>query len=188
MAEQILGDAAPEVVFVRCSYFMSNWEMAKQTLALDPPFFFSTVTPLDYKVAMVRSPPGSCSALIKALQIDAKDIGRVCAEEGTSVGSPLPAVPHIYELHGPEEYSADDVHKTLEQILGKKIEVKPVEKEALPDFFGQVFPPSTVPEWVELSTCFLPGGILTKHPTPEKDIKRGKVGLKEAFEDMFNDM
>jgi uncharacterized protein YbjT (DUF2867 family) len=51
-AEVILKDAAPEVVFVRCAYFMENWGMALETLPQG--FFFTTLTPLDYGLPMVR--------------------------------------------------------------------------------------------------------------------------------------
>jgi len=33
---------------------MENWMMALETVHADPPFFFSTITPLDYKIPMVR--------------------------------------------------------------------------------------------------------------------------------------
>ena len=54
IAESILKDAAPEVVFVRCVYFMENWATAMATINSPDPFFFSTITPLDYKIPMVR--------------------------------------------------------------------------------------------------------------------------------------
>lgn len=52
-AEQVFKDTAPEVVYVRCAYFMENWMMALDTAHLDPPFFYTTITPLDFKVPMV---------------------------------------------------------------------------------------------------------------------------------------
>lgn len=45
-AEVILKDAAPEVVFVRCAYFMENWAAAVETVK-EGSFFFSTLTPLE---------------------------------------------------------------------------------------------------------------------------------------------
>lgn len=48
----VLKDAAPEVVFVRCAYFMENWAMCVGTVK-EAGFFFSTVTPLDYALPMV---------------------------------------------------------------------------------------------------------------------------------------
>lgn len=54
IAESILKDSAPEVVFVRCVYFMENWAMALETVKDSPqPYFFSVITPLDFPVPMV---------------------------------------------------------------------------------------------------------------------------------------
>lgn len=56
----MLKDAAPEVVFVRCAYFMENWMMALQTLRSENPFFYSTLTPLNHVLPMVsKTPSGS---------------------------------------------------------------------------------------------------------------------------------
>jgi len=52
-AETVLGDAAPEVVYVRCAYFMENWAMNVETIK-EAGFFFTTLTPLDYALPMVR--------------------------------------------------------------------------------------------------------------------------------------
>lgn len=54
-AEVALADAAPEVVFVRGAYFMENWAMCLETIPAG--FFFSTLTPMDYGLPMVRSSP-----------------------------------------------------------------------------------------------------------------------------------
>ncbi|KAK3360547.1 hypothetical protein B0T25DRAFT_131301 [Lasiosphaeria hispida] len=48
-AEIVLQDAAPEVVFIRCAYFMENWAAAIETIQ-EASFFFSTLTPLDFKL------------------------------------------------------------------------------------------------------------------------------------------
>jgi hypothetical protein len=54
-AEVILKDAVPEVVFVRCAYFMENWAMCLETLPAG--FFYTTLTPLDHPLPMVRRIP-----------------------------------------------------------------------------------------------------------------------------------
>ncbi|GKT56262.1 HET domain-containing protein [Colletotrichum tofieldiae] len=51
-AEQVLIGAAPEVVFVRCAYFMENWATALGTLKAEPPFFYSAVCPDDFHIPM----------------------------------------------------------------------------------------------------------------------------------------
>ena len=53
LAERTFTGAAPEVVFVRCAYFMENWASALPTLKEDPPFFHSTISPASNAVPMV---------------------------------------------------------------------------------------------------------------------------------------
>ncbi|KAJ4285945.1 hypothetical protein N0V88_008206 [Collariella sp. IMI 366227] len=45
-AEVVLADAAPEVIFVRCAYFMENWAMCIETIQ-QASFMYTTLTPLD---------------------------------------------------------------------------------------------------------------------------------------------
>ncbi|KAK6844216.1 hypothetical protein PG995_014326 [Apiospora arundinis] len=70
-AEQALIGAAPEVVLVRCAYFMENWAMALETLEAEPPFFYSVMCPADYKIPMVS----------------VRDIGKTCAAQLLAAGS-----------------------------------------------------------------------------------------------------
>ena len=51
-AEKVLGDAAAEVVFVRCAFFMENWAMSVETIQ-KAGIFFTTLTPLDNELPMV---------------------------------------------------------------------------------------------------------------------------------------
>lgn len=54
MAEQTFAGVAPEVVFIRCAYFMENFAFALETIQADPPFFCSTISPASHAVPMVR--------------------------------------------------------------------------------------------------------------------------------------
>ncbi|KAK7978605.1 hypothetical protein PG996_004660 [Apiospora saccharicola] len=93
-AEQALLGAAPEVIFVRCAYFMENWAVALATLKEDSPFFYSAISPADCKVPMVS----------------VSDVGRICAAQLLGAGSaPGGENPSVSELHGPESYSTRDV-------------------------------------------------------------------------------
>jgi len=56
IAEGVFRDSAPEVVFVRCGYFMENWASAVETIKRDGSFH-TTIVPLDMKVAMVSLVP-----------------------------------------------------------------------------------------------------------------------------------
>ena len=52
--EKILKSVACDVVLLRNCYFMENWSSALETIKSDPPYFYSTVAPLDYSLPMVR--------------------------------------------------------------------------------------------------------------------------------------
>ncbi|KAJ4182416.1 hypothetical protein NW755_010466 [Fusarium falciforme] len=167
-AEQVFKDTnVPEIIFVRCTYFMENWTMSLETLKAPHPFFYSTITPLDFKVGMVA----------------VKDIGQALASELVKESTP-PAKPYILELHGPQPYTPLDVRDAFSQVLDKDVEVTAVEKQDLPAFYGKIFPPQIINEWVEMATCFLPGGIAEKDVTKqgEVDIVRGKTELIEAIQ------
>lgn len=167
-AEQVFKDTnVPEIIFVRCTYFMENWTMSQETLKVPKPFFYSTITPLDFKVAMVA----------------VKDIGQALASELVKESTP-PAKPYILELHGPQPYTPLDVKDAFSQVLGKEVEVMAIDKKDLPAFYGKIFPPQIINEWVEMATCFLPGGIAEKDLTKpgDVDVVRGKTELIEAIQ------
>ncbi|KAK7414435.1 hypothetical protein QQX98_006714 [Neonectria punicea] len=168
VAEQVLRSTnVPEIIFVRCAYFMENWTMSLDTLKGTEPFFFSSITPLDYKVHMVA----------------VKDIGLTLATELTNTSAP-PSKPHILELHGPQPYTPLDVQDAFTKALGKGVAVKPVPKQDLPGFYGQIFPPEIVGDWVEMATSFLPGGVAAKDTAEdgETEVVHGKTELVEAIE------
>ena len=52
--EKILKSVACDVVLLRNCYFLENWSSALETIKSDPPYFYSTVAPLDYSLPMVR--------------------------------------------------------------------------------------------------------------------------------------
>ncbi|KAF5557261.1 nucleoside-diphosphate-sugar epimerase [Fusarium napiforme] len=167
ISEEVLKTTdIPEVIIIRCSYFMENWTMSVETLKGPKPFFFSTITPLDFQVAMVAI----------------KDIGEALATQLTRDWTP-PRKPYIMELRGPEPYSPLDVQKAFSQALGKDVEIKAVEKEDLAEFYGKMFAPQIVNEWVEMSTCFLPGGIAEKDLSKPSDVDviYGKATLNETL-------
>jgi hypothetical protein len=53
VAERELKDAAPEIVFIRCAYFMENWASALETLKGDSPFFHSVTSPAGFAFPQV---------------------------------------------------------------------------------------------------------------------------------------
>ncbi|KAH8879818.1 hypothetical protein GQ53DRAFT_671328 [Thozetella sp. PMI_491] len=135
VAETIFHDSAPEVVLIRCAYFIENFGPAIKTTLWSEGFFYSTTTPLNYKVPIVG----------------AGDRGRQCATKP-------PCTPYVDDLHSPKSYSPLDVQQAFEYFKEEGRD-KTGRKEQLPAFFGQPFPPNIVDDWVEMSVSFLPGGI-----------------------------
>ena len=109
MLEQAFHDVDVEKIFVRPSYYFSNWlgymETVKQYGVL--PSFFPEQLPVE-----MHSP------------IDlAKFIAKIMADK------PPIKDHHIYELVGPEKYSAMDVANAFSKMLHKKVVVQSVPKE-----------------------------------------------------------
>lgn len=166
-AERVLATTnVPSITFVRCAYFMENWTMGMDTLKAPEPFFFSTITPLDWKVPMVA----------------VADIGSTLAAELLKE-EPAPSKPHVYELHGPRRYTPLDVQAAFSKAVGKQVAVKPVEKSELHSFYSQVFPPEIVGEWVEMSTSFLEGGVMAADKVDYSNVNvvNGRTELDEAL-------
>lgn len=206
--EQTLRDAAPEVVFVRCGYFMENWAAALETIP-KAGFFFTTLTPLDYKLSHVSSLLSSpllsfsspaqtqgiillhvCKVSLLSIfvkQIASQDIGEAVATEllATGQGTPVQSSPYIFDLVGPRDYSSLDVHAAWEEATGKKLEMRPVEKAGLAEFYATVFPPGVAERMAELNLGILPGGVLAENSKPTGETKKGKTELVEVFKQLL---
>lgn len=145
MLEQDLETLAISKVFIRPSYYFSNWlgywETAKQYGVL-PSFF-----PEDLKMEM-HSPGDLAQFIAKVIAL------------------PASSEKEIYELVGPEKYSSRDVANTFSALLNKKIAVQPIPPEQwkerllsagftdntaanLSDMTQAVIDGKLVPEWPE---------------------------------------
>ncbi|KAI9172624.1 putative nucleoside-diphosphate-sugar epimerase [Paramyrothecium foliicola] len=163
IAERIFSKShVPEIIFVRCAYFMENWTRNIDTLKGPEPFIISTVTPLDWKLPMVA----------------VNDIGYALANELLKK-SPSPAKPYVFELHGPQMYSPTDVHEAFCKALGRPVAVKPIQQDELHGFYSQIFPAESVDNWVEMTKSFLPGGVMAVDGIKweERDVHRGDTDL-----------
>ena len=172
-AERIFSDTKiPIVTFIRCAYFMENWTVALDTLKGPEPFFFSTITPLDYRVPMVA----------------VKDIGHAMATEVTRPEEKPQSSPYIFELHGPRDFTPLDVQAAFSKAVGKEVAVRPIGQDQLADFYSQIFPAPIVGEWVEMAKCFLLGGPAVEKlpPEAERRVVRGTTELGEATEEAVN--
>ncbi|EXL67027.1 hypothetical protein FOPG_16831 [Fusarium oxysporum f. sp. conglutinans race 2 54008] len=168
--ERIFETLACEVVFVRNCYFMENWSSALDTINSDNPYFYSTIAPLDYSLPMVS----------------VKDIGKTCAREALSAGTPLERSPRIVYLHGPRNFSVRDVWEAFEKVTGKKIRVELVETEGLRRFFEHSpLPANLVDDFVEMMLTFLPGGLLEEEMNDLTNAVRGDDTLVDSFSRMW---
>ena len=168
MTERVIATiTGPELVFIRCAYFLENWTSFIDPLKGEQPFFYSTITPLDWKLPMVA----------------VRDIGERLASEAVKDTTPTKR-PLVMELHGSQRYSPLNVQQALAEVVGKKVEVKPVAKEELRGFFGAVFPEVQLDDWVEMAMSVLPGGKLGGGGVTEEgtEIVYGQTTLREAFE------
>jgi uncharacterized protein YbjT (DUF2867 family) len=147
---------------------MENWTSLNSGLKEPEPYFFSTITPFDSKLPMVAI----------------KDIGQELARQVVAPGKRSRS-PHIYELHGPRDYSPLDVQAAIRKALGRSVEIKAIGPDDLVPFYEKFFPPGIVGEWVEMARTFLPGGYALTHPPPEEEaeVVRGLVDLDEAMKE-----
>ncbi|PWY96140.1 NAD(P)-binding protein [Aspergillus sclerotioniger CBS 115572] len=174
IAEEILKDVVPEIIFMRCAYFMENWAPAVLTVKSDQPHFDSPITPLDYEIPMVA----------------VTDIGKACATYLMAIH--IPKHPYVIEVQGPQDHTVKDVQKAFEEAAGHAVEVRPVEKARLATFFGQFLPDASVGPFVEMTISFLPGGILARKAdnNSSKDVRlyRGRTDLGEAIGRMYRSL
>ncbi|WQF82490.1 Putative NAD(P)-binding domain, NAD(P)-binding domain superfamily [Colletotrichum destructivum] len=169
-AEQALAGVAPEVVFVRCAYFMENWSAALETLKAEPPFFHSVVCPEDFEIPMVS----------------VRDVGQTCAAQALGAGSPLRCNPHVFDLQGPRSYSTRDVQRAFEAATGRRrVEIRMVEHGQLEGFFAQVFREPMASMFAEMTRSFLPGGIMAADAYEGTDVQRGTETLEKIVREML---
>lgn len=112
------------------------------------------------------------------------DIGRRCAEELVRPGRDSRQQPRIIDFEGPRCYSTRDVHAAFEEVTGKKIEARLVQKHDLAGFFRQALPEAIVGDFVEMTLSILPGGLLADGTEGSK-ADRGTVTLVEAIRVMW---
>ncbi|KAE8412938.1 hypothetical protein BDV36DRAFT_269889 [Aspergillus pseudocaelatus] len=169
IAETILKDAAPEVVICRCTYFMENWAVAVQTAKSEQPHLYSCITPADFEVPMVA----------------VKDMGQAFA---TYLLKPdIPESPYVVDVHGPSSYTPKDVQKAFEEVVGKEVELRLVEKKDLSQFFAGFLPKNVAEAFTEMTIAFLPGGIMANANAENSSsdrVWRGKTELTEAIREL----
>ncbi|KAE8353420.1 hypothetical protein BDV28DRAFT_133155 [Aspergillus coremiiformis] len=171
IAETILKDAAPEVVLARCAYFMENWAMAIPTVRSEHSYFDSCIAPGDFEVPMVA----------------VRDMGRAFA--AYLLAPEIPRSPFVVHVQGPRAYSSKDVQRAFEEAVGSEVELRLVDRKDLRGFFASFLPPNVAEGFVEMTTAFLPGGIMAmaneENSTRPDRVWRGTTELTEAIRDLY---
>ncbi|KAH7131303.1 hypothetical protein EDB81DRAFT_906411 [Dactylonectria macrodidyma] len=168
ISDTILKDAVAQVLIIRPGYFHEDWARVFKTPQTEPPVLHSPMTPIDHKLPMV--------SLI--------DVGEVCAhalldeEDKTS--------PYFFDLHGPRHYSTTDVKLAVEEVTGKKWELVAIPKDQLAAFWAEQVPALYVPDFVEMTTAGLPGGIMGGEYGNIERIVNGKVELVDALRKAYS--
>lgn len=119
--ENALKDIAPQVVMVRCAWFMENWLNAVSAVkAGHSPVLGSLLQRLDQKLPHIAT----------------DDIGYTVSEYLTK---PIQqnSANLIIELEGPEPYSPKDVAEIVSQKLGRNIPVAALSESMIHEMFGK---------------------------------------------------
>ncbi|KAJ4162302.1 hypothetical protein NW754_013736 [Fusarium falciforme] len=167
IAENILKDAAPEVIIVRPSYFQEDLASVLEEARADPPVITSIFTPADHKIPMVSL----------------KDISEICAN--SLLAETAKPNPHYFKLFGPRSYSALDLKKAVEEVTGKTVELKLIERDQLSEFFAKQLPEPYVQELVDMTTAGLPGGVINKDFVYDDDTVKGRVELVDTLRELY---
>jgi hypothetical protein len=90
----------------------------------------------------------------------------------------------VFKLFGPRHGSALDIKEAVEQALGRKVELKAVERDDLGNFFGQQIPAAHVQEFADMVTAVLPGGIIEGDFGYDESTVRGEVELVDTLREL----
>jgi uncharacterized protein YbjT (DUF2867 family) len=168
--EETLKDTAPQVIVVRCAWFMENWFSSVSAVKSgQSPVLGSMLQKLERKIP----------------QIATNDIGRVVAKYLTL---PTKEVPRhlIIELEGPEPYSPNDVAQIVGQKLGTAVPAVAMTEETIRGIFAKFgWPKETIDNWLEMvqgfdnnTICWTTNGNVVR--------EKGTHTLSEALNKVLN--
>ncbi|KAM7196769.1 hypothetical protein V8F20_006962 [Naviculisporaceae sp. PSN 640] len=178
IADEVLENAVDDVVVIRPGYFMEGFapwlEEANATGVAH-----AWITPLDYRAPIV--------GLRDISNTVAAEIVKPFAQEKS---------PRYIKIFGPRHYSSQDLQAAMGEVLGKEIRLEAVLPDQLAGYFGQVFPPQYVQEFVDMTTAVLPGGIMVEagdfgyEDEVEKNttVVRGTVELVDGIRGLWEGM
>ncbi|RBR07312.1 uncharacterized protein FIESC28_10718 [Fusarium coffeatum] len=167
ISDEILKDAVPEVIIIRPTYFFEDFAPLLDVAKEDNPTIYSWITPIDYKFPMVGL----------------KDIALSCVN--SLLSSPAKPSPHYYKLFGPRAYGANDLKEAVEEITGKKVELKLVEKDQLLDYWKQIVPEAHAEEFKEMTVAGLGDGVIGKDIKYDENTVVGEQELVDALRALY---
>lgn len=160
--EDILGTLNLPIAFLRAAWFMENWR-GVAPVAAEHGLLPSFLDPLDRAVPMIA----------------AGDIGRIAAEAMNETW----AGKRILELHGPADYSPNDIAAAFSAALGRDVQAATVPESEWPQTLaGLSFTPGVVEAWCEMLRGFNTGHIQFENGDCEQ--QRGKISLTDAVTDI----
>ncbi|KAK7918435.1 hypothetical protein PG985_010309 [Apiospora marii] len=171
VTDLVLKKAVSEVVIVKPAYYMQTWAAAAKAKGAEKLCFESLLEDPNYKIPMVS----------------VEDIGKCCAEYLLDISEASKQSLRTVDLHGPRDYNAVDVHKAIEKATGKKWDLVNIPREGLAEYFGKEVPEVYVPDFVEMITAMLPGGVLAAEFEGGENIVRGTIELEDALQRMVSE-
>ncbi|KAF6832716.1 NmrA family protein [Colletotrichum musicola] len=166
ITDEVLKDAAPEVVIVRPGYYFQFWAAALKTMSQEPARFESPFSPEDFKIPMVST----------------KDVGQYLAK-ALLADSIAPDARDV-RLFGPRHYSALDVKEAIEAVTGKKGELRVVPEGKFAEYWGKSIPAAHVPDFVVFIKSMLPGGVIAQDYGEGPDAVRMKTELVDELREI----
>lgn len=116
-------------------------------------------------------------------KVGLKDVAENCAD--ALLAETAKPSPHYFKVFGPRAYGSLDLKEAVEEITGKKYELKLVEKDQLLDYWKQIVPEFYAEEFKEMTTCGLADGIIAKNFVYDENTVRGKVELVDALRSLY---
>ena len=160
-AEQRFADVTADIIFLRGSYFIENWEM--DLAALRGGDVFNTFLRADHKIP----------------QVAVRDLGNVIAELLTH-----PRRGHqVVEFTGPAEWSPAEIAQAMGEVTGKSIRVQQWPASAAAQALVQFGVPRPVAALIQE----MYEGLDSEHVALEspQTVRRGQISAKSAMASMW---
>jgi uncharacterized protein YbjT (DUF2867 family) len=155
-AERRLADVKSDIVFLRGSYFIENWEMDLAALRVGD--VFNTFLRTDHKIT----------------QVAVRGLGNFIADFSHS---PQPGH-HVVEWNGPAEWSPAEIGQAMGEVTGKSARMQQWSVSAAVKALMQF----GVPRPVAVLIQEMYEGLDSEHVTFElpQAVRRGKISLPKA--------